>query len=644
VDSGVLEGISKEVCTSYKSLETSLFKGEHMGRALITVIMVSLLSSSVLLVAFIREVKASTGFYVTDLVQVTDGTAFNRPGSLVRHPNGSFLLYSACYDRADEKHHLEVSFSSNGSAWSSPQRLVLPTSSLYPSAILDRDGRYWMAWEHQSNTMDSIQVASSSNGVDWSAPVNASVGVNSRPTLIQDTSGVYWVAYEDNSFGPEDIIVRRSTDGLTWSGPIYVTEKSDDSTENLMASMMQDANGIYWIVMARSPLVWDGGFRIWSSHSMDGVTWSPPVKIETGMESYSPHLVQGSSGLYVMVWHDDCYSASGHDNIWISQSDDCLNWTAPQRLTDREENSLLTCLLAEDDKYYLAYDVWEIRNLTYCEESIWMMTVKENPNPPVASFTYAPQPCLLGGDIVFDASASYDIDGQIVAYHWSYGDGSTAEGVAATHAYASTGNFTVTLTVVDNDGRASTTAQILCVDVASAFRGPIVVFIREGKTVAAQGFPVSLNIDLENMGAMSETYDLTLLVDATEIGTFTNITQPANTRTSLAVIWDTAFFTLGVHTVGANVVNHQGVTEIDVNHLDVCVSLPGDVDGNSHVNIFDMVLIADAYGLQQDAIQYNANCDVNSDGNVDIFDVVIAASHYGESWQQSRALPAHCGQ
>src|SRR5579884_1679133 len=52
----------------------------------------------------------------------------------------------------------------------------------------------------------------------------------------------------------------------------------------------------------------------------------------------------------------------------------------------------------------------------------------------------------------FDGTQSSDSDGTITAYAWDFGDGSSGSGPTADHTYATTGNFTVTLTITDNQG------------------------------------------------------------------------------------------------------------------------------------------------------------------------------------------------
>ncbi len=75
-------------------------------------------------------------------------------------------------------------------------------------------------------------------------------------------------------------------------------------------------------------------------------------------------------------------------------------------------------------------------------------------NPPIADpgGSYKGQ---VNKTITFDGSRSTD-NGTIVLYHWDFGDGSSITGVSPSHIYLTTGNYTVNLTVTDNDGYTST--------------------------------------------------------------------------------------------------------------------------------------------------------------------------------------------
>ncbi len=51
-----------------------------------------------------------------------------------------------------------------------------------------------------------------------------------------------------------------------------------------------------------------------------------------------------------------------------------------------------------------------------------------------------------------DAGGSQDPDGNIVSYSWDMGDGSTENGVVVQHVYLIPDNYTVQLTVTDDEG------------------------------------------------------------------------------------------------------------------------------------------------------------------------------------------------
>jgi PKD repeat protein len=69
--------------------------------------------------------------------------------------------------------------------------------------------------------------------------------------------------------------------------------------------------------------------------------------------------------------------------------------------------------------------------------------------PPVANFTYS----CNARDCMFNASDSTD-DVDVTSYSWNFGDGGISSGVTASHPYASQGNYTVTLTVMDAESQS----------------------------------------------------------------------------------------------------------------------------------------------------------------------------------------------
>lgn len=79
---------------------------------------------------------------------------------------------------------------------------------------------------------------------------------------------------------------------------------------------------------------------------------------------------------------------------------------------------------------------------------------------PVAQFTGSP----LNGEpplqVHLDGSGSYDPDGEISGYQWDFGDGTSANGATVQHTYAAAGQYTVRLTVVDNDDELDTHTEV----------------------------------------------------------------------------------------------------------------------------------------------------------------------------------------
>ena len=94
---------------------------------------------------------------------------------------------------------------------------------------------------------------------------------------------------------------------------------------------------------------------------------------------------------------------------------------------------------------------------------VWVLFVTPFLSAPIANFTINITNPVVGGTIEFNGSTSDDIDGEVVKWIWNFGDDSTGDGVTSYHIYTSSGEYLVSLTVVDDHGISSTNSTILIV-------------------------------------------------------------------------------------------------------------------------------------------------------------------------------------
>ena len=111
-------------------------------------------------------------------------------------------------------------------------------------------------------------------------------------------------------------------------------------------------------------------------------------------------------------------------------------------------------LIAYKKNYNFLYQILLSR------ENAIELEVSQNLDPnsqPVATFTASPTNGAAPLKVKFDASESYDPDGQIVSYYWVFGDGQTVNsGPVVTHVFTNPGAYNVKLTVTDDSGAEDT--------------------------------------------------------------------------------------------------------------------------------------------------------------------------------------------
>jgi PKD repeat protein len=83
--------------------------------------------------------------------------------------------------------------------------------------------------------------------------------------------------------------------------------------------------------------------------------------------------------------------------------------------------------------------------------AITTITVLPN-TAPQATISMGSTSFNIGENAFFNASGSSDSDGRIVEYTWDFGDGTKDSGLFTNHIYLTAGDYTVILTVIDDDG------------------------------------------------------------------------------------------------------------------------------------------------------------------------------------------------
>ncbi len=142
-----------------------------------------------------------------------------------------------------------------------------------------------------------------------------------------------------------------------------------------------------------------------------------------------------------------------------------------------------------------------------------------NDGAPFASFDITGIPAGAGDELTFDASKSAD-DGQIIEYNWDFGDSTAIDtGKIVKHAYASDGNYTITLTIKDNDNKQSSLSKTIEIKTAAP-KTPVLLSvepINDSKGVRIKwkklsqgsiaGYRIYYNVNpyLENLRILADT-------------------------------------------------------------------------------------------------------------------------------------------
>jgi len=172
------------------------------------------------------------------------------------------------------------------------------------------------------------------------------------------------------------------------------------------------------------------------------------------------------------------------------------------------------------------------------------------------------------------------------------------------------------------------------VNIAPGSHNVAVTAISSGKRNVGCGYTIRINVTAANRGTFTENFNLTIYANGTATSTALVLLCGNNSK-EVTIIWNTTGWVKGNYTISAYahpVLGEINTTDNTLVNGWIFVTIPGDVDGDRDVDIYDVVKITGIYGSKCGDPQFNPNSDLDDDGQIKIYDVVRCTSHYGQEW------------
>ncbi len=162
--------------------------------------------------------------------------------------------------------------------------------------------------------------------------------------------------------------------------------------------------------------------------------------------------------------------------------------------------------------------------------------------------------------------------------------------------------------------------------------------VTASRTSVGQGYPISINVTVENQGDYTENLNITVCCNATTIQTEI-VTLASGDSTTVTFVWNTSSFARANYTLSAHVdpIPHEADTSDNFFSCGwVFVTIPGDVSGviplvpDGVVDMRDIGTICNRFSTSVGDPRYCPDCDINNDGVINMRDIIVVCTNFGK--------------
>ncbi len=480
-----------------------------------------------------------------------------------------------------------------------------------PAIAFDRQGTAIAVWSHETgNPSLGFDIWYSKwSGSDWAPPTEVSSlpGNDADPAIAFDTNGwaiTIWVHNGTfinyslwdgtNWIGPAQAIVPDWPSLPFWKGSYlpeiaFTSKKASGYTSNKAVAI--------WTLSIAYPevppqLISRIYYAVW-----DGTNWSPSPAEEISGQAYDA-AKDGTPAIFrngissdnlnnaVAVWATENITRPIYYASW-----DGRIWSDATALDDQEAYGYMPAI---------AFDFGNDAILTFTHNTtnLWHSRYVSG------GWQLATEAADSGGDDS-RSSIAFLINNKAVAV-WS----SDVEAFAPSEIFSSTwdpatGVWTTASSIVPQGLSGSDSGPSIASISGSPTMPPTgvpperhdvaIIGVDPSETVVAQSYQTLINVTVENQGTFTETFVVTVYANANTIGVQTVTNLGAGARETLVFSWDTVGLSYGTYIIKAVADTVSGETDTADNlYTDgtVLVTIPGDVNGDRIVDIFDIGFIS----------------------------------------------------